>query len=217
MSETDRQTDNQVRSAKWALTFYEKQYDLLEKFPEGVVRWGGQDEICPDTGRKHKQVFVQTKQMRFSQIRKLFPGVHIEIVKPENWFKVINYCKKKDTRDPDGKQFDETNPSKPMSMGDALTALAAYADANEDVNNIGKEEPLSVLRKKEYWVLVNKYLRDTDNANGISLFTNNQIINAWCETRSYWVLRSRSQDEEAKVEEVTNIVVSTEINSPDIV
>jgi len=91
--QTDRQTD---KSTRWQATFYEGQYHYLTKMPHQVAEWGWQEEICPDTKRLHKQAWFRTKtQVRFSQVRQIFPGVHVEIAR--DWNKLRNYSLKKDS------------------------------------------------------------------------------------------------------------------------
>jgi len=95
-------------ATNWQMTVYEGQYQLLDKMPPGVKAWGWQDEICPDTGRKHRQGYVQlTRQQRLSFLRKILPGVHVEIAR--NIQDLILYCSKEATRDPDGQQIRVVN------------------------------------------------------------------------------------------------------------
>jgi len=95
------------------MTVYEDQYGLLAVMPPEVAEWGWQDEICPDTSRSHKQGYLRTKsQVRFSALRKILPGIHLEIAK--DWNALKQYCSKSDTRNPDGEQVHQTSniPSK---------------------------------------------------------------------------------------------------------
>lgn len=101
----DRQTD---KTSRWQMTVQEAQYGLLEKMPPGIAEWGWQDEICPTTGRKHKQGFLRTSsQCRLSALIKLLPGIHFEAAR--NWPALITYCGKKETRDPNGEQVRQTS------------------------------------------------------------------------------------------------------------
>jgi len=104
----DRQTDSQVKSTRWQMTVQVPQYDLLKTMPPGIAEWGWQDEISPSTGNPHKQGFCRTQtQMRRKQLSELLPGVHVEVAR--DWNKLINYCRKSDTRDPNGEQVRQTN------------------------------------------------------------------------------------------------------------
>jgi hypothetical protein len=56
----------------------------------------GQLEECPKTKRQHYQFAVKTGQVRMSQVRKVFPGAHIESArKPAA---LLQYVEKEDTR-----------------------------------------------------------------------------------------------------------------------
>lgn len=101
------------KSSRWQMTVYEGQYGLLQAMPFEVADWGWQDEICPETQKKHRQGYIRTKnQVRLSGVRKFLPGVHVEIAR--NWAALLAYCKKAETRDPNGQQVHQTNdiPSK---------------------------------------------------------------------------------------------------------
>lgn len=94
--QTDRQTD---KSSRWQFTAYEPQWGFFTTMPPGVAEWGWNTEICPETNRKHYQGYLRlTQQQRFAWLRKLIPGVHVEVAK--NWDALVNYCKKEDTRAP---------------------------------------------------------------------------------------------------------------------
>lgn len=115
------------------MTVYEPQWPLLEVMPPDVAEWGWQDEVCPDTGRKHKQGYLRTKsQMRFSGLKKILPGVHLEVAR--NWAALMTYCKKVESRDPDGNQVHQINdiPSKYV-FSDELAAkiVAKYPETFE--------------------------------------------------------------------------------------
>jgi len=91
---TDRQTD---KSSRWQFTAYEDQWDLFKTMPPGIAEWGWQKETCPNTQKLHYQGYLRTtSQVRFSALKKILPGVHIEVAK--NWQALINYCQKIDTR-----------------------------------------------------------------------------------------------------------------------
>lgn len=96
MSETDRQTDTTAKSTRWAFTAYVDQWSLFKTMPHDIAEWGWQEEICPETSRHHYQGYLRTKQqVRFSQLQKLLPGVHIE--PSRDWNKLKQYCQKPDT------------------------------------------------------------------------------------------------------------------------
>jgi len=106
MSEkTDRQTD---KSSRWAFTAYEDQWSLFENMPPGIAEWGWNAEVCPKTNRKHYQGYLRlTQQQRFAWLRKLLPGVHIEVSK--NWDALKLYCQKEETRIPGTEPVTQTS------------------------------------------------------------------------------------------------------------
>lgn len=92
--QTDRQTD---KSSRWQFTAYEDQWALFDQMPPGIAEWGWQKETCPKTQKLHYQGYLRlSQQQRFSWIKKILPGVHLEVAK--NWEALINYCSKIETR-----------------------------------------------------------------------------------------------------------------------
>jgi len=84
------------KSSRWAMTVFEPQFKCLEVVPPIVAEWGWQDEVCPTSGKLHKQGYIRTyQQQRFAAMKKAFPGVHLEIAR--DWNKLLNYCNKTDT------------------------------------------------------------------------------------------------------------------------
>lgn len=85
------------KSSRWQFTAYEEQFTLFKSMPPGVVEWGWNTEICPKTNRTHYQGYLRLyQQQRFAWLRKILPGVHVEIAK--NWTALVQYCQKEDTR-----------------------------------------------------------------------------------------------------------------------
>jgi len=96
------------KTTRWAFTAFEQQWKLFEKMPREIGAWGWQLEKCPDTGKLHYQGYLRTiGQHRFKgepgpqsvpadSLRRLLPGVHITAA--ANWQKLINYCKKKESK-----------------------------------------------------------------------------------------------------------------------
>lgn len=134
MSKTDRQTD---KSSRWSFTAYEQQYGLLSDIPHEIAEWGWQDEVCPDTGRPHRQGYLRTKQqVRLSKLTKLLPGIHLEVAR--DWNKLVNYCKKSETAVP-GTQVHTVNSnmrtiySLAKEVANALPPLALLEEEFEDL------------------------------------------------------------------------------------
>jgi len=87
------------KSSRWQFTAYQEQFSLFQAMPPGVAEWGWNTEICPKTNRTHYQGYLRlAQQQRFAWVRKILPGVHVEIAK--NWTALVQYCKKEDTRAP---------------------------------------------------------------------------------------------------------------------
>lgn len=94
IGKTDRQTD---KSSRWQFTAYEDQWALFVSMPPGIAEWGWQKEQCPKTQKLHYQGYLRTPaQVRFSALKKILPGVHLEVAK--NWQALVAYCAKIETR-----------------------------------------------------------------------------------------------------------------------
>jgi len=120
---TDRQTD---KSSRWSFTAYEEQYGLFNTMPPGIAEWGWNAEICPETNRPHRQGYLRLQsQQRFAWLKKILPGVHIEVAK--NWDALVNYCKKEDTRAPGTIPVHQTN-SIPNHYQYAETVARQYVE-----------------------------------------------------------------------------------------
>jgi len=195
MGQTDRQTD---KSSRWAFTAFEDQWSLFTIMPDIIAEWGWQEEVCATTARKHYQGYLRTKrQVRFSQLAKSLPKVHLEIAK--DWNKLLSYCNKTDTA-VEGTQQHQVSSTPSMSMADALIMLA---------NNLSDLEPLTLeqmtddaIAKRsvfEYWQSVTKILMD--NPNMVGLFTQPQYLRAWSNTRAVWVHHAKLKAESIVYEE----------------
>jgi len=112
------ETDRQTKSSRWAFTAYEDQWSLFETMPPGIAEWGWNAEICPKTNRRHYQGYLRlTQQQRFAWLRKLLPGVHIEVSK--NWEALKQYCQKEETRIPG---------TEPVARSNSVPSHFQYAD-----------------------------------------------------------------------------------------
>lgn len=114
--QTDRQTSG--KTTRWQITVYESQWPLMETMPPGIAWWGWQKEICPTTEKAHYQgCMISRQQHRWSgckgdykvasTLTQQLPGVHIEPA--DNWQKLLQYCKKEDTRAPGSSFIAQTN------------------------------------------------------------------------------------------------------------
>jgi len=135
-AKTDRQTDTSGKTSRWQITVHEQQWPLMETMPPGISWWGWQKEICPTTDRPHYQgCMISRQQHRWSgckgdykvaaTLRQMLPGVHIEPA--DNWQKLLQYCKKEDTRAP-GSEFQAQTNSIPTHFQYAETVAKQYVE-----------------------------------------------------------------------------------------
>lgn len=194
-----------VKSTRWSFTAYEEQWSLFAVVPtDPIQKWGWQEEVCPKTQRRHYQGYIQTnRQVRFAQLKKILPGVHLEVAR--NWQALVNYCKKAETA-VDGTQQVVENPVKHLSMAEALIRVA---EARPDIHFSGNELP-DDLRKKyvaEYDGAVATLLREDKNL--IGLYSQPQYERAYVKWRSVWVgYADEKTDRQTDIRSETESVVS---------
>lgn len=177
MGETDRQTD---KSSRWAFTAYEAEWPLFQVINDLVAEWGWQTEVCPNTQRKHYQGYLRTKrQVRFAQLKKVFPGVHLETAR--DWNKLLNYCKKKDSAVP-GTQVNEVNRTKALTMAEALIALAEASSFSRLKDMSGNR--LVEEKDNMFWDAVASLLEG--DANLVGLYTQPQYHRAFIKLSRFW-------------------------------
>jgi len=82
------------RGSGWSITIFDDAY----KDATLPAKWTlvGQMEKCPETGTIHFQGMLNTPQVRFSAVKRVFPKAHIELAK--NKIGLVKYVKKEDTR-----------------------------------------------------------------------------------------------------------------------
>jgi len=190
----DRQTD---KTTRWAFTAYENQWNLFETMNELVAEWGWQTEKCPETERLHYQGFIRTKrQVRLSQLIKIFPGVHLE--QARNWDALMAYCSKSESAVA-GTQVFQSNPSRAMTMAQALDRLAIQGPMPEIPShwdeNERRETLINRLYTNDYWDRVIKILGEDENL--IGLYSQPQYLRAWLATFPVWIDRQTDRQEEA--------------------
>jgi len=178
------------KTTRWAFTAYENQYAIIDDLDKSVVaEVGYQDEVCPETGRKHRQGFIRThRQVRFSQMRRLMPGVHIEVAR--NWDALLAYCRKKETRDVSGSQVHrDFSKFAPPRLHQILELMAGYAVMDHRVANKNRQTDRQTLvaldPMEQYWIIVPALLRDSPELIGILAQPLPQ--NAWKHTRMFWI------------------------------
>lgn len=169
------------KSTRWAFTAYEGQWDLFKSMPPIVAEWGWQTETCPDTQRLHYQGYLRTqRQVRFNQIKKALPGVHLETA--QNWDALVNYCKKPDTAVP-GTQVHVAPLFTNMTMA---AALIKVAEQQTEVKYEGCEsvEEFKQLHKVEFEIAVGMLLKVDENL--IGLYSQPQYERAYVKWRDVW-------------------------------
>jgi len=217
-------TDN--KSQRWAFTAFEQHYDIVDavsKDKELVKMLKFQDEVCPDTGRKHRQGCILTQRpVRFSKLRAALPGVHIEQAK--NWTALLAYCEKNETRDPSGSQVTIDNTSfSAKKVSNFLDDIADYLwtewdnerdfDQEDRINTNPPDHPTRSnpeLIKAEYWRAVSHIVRTNPEAIGVLAQPLPQ--NAWKHTRQVWLERSSDRRWSNSI----TLQPSTEISFPSI-
>ncbi|AXH77957.1 MAG: replication associated protein [Cressdnaviricota sp.] len=180
---TDRQTD---KSSRWSFTAYEEQYALFNTMPPGIAEWGWNAEICPETNRPHRQGYLRLQsQQRFAWLKKILPGVHIEVAK--NWDALVNYCKKEDTRAPGTIPVHQTN-SIPTHFQYAETVAQQYVELYglSDLDDCEWDPPL-VTRTKLISIM------DRLDAIVNKDITEGRRYAAWITTNPAWTVMWKSK------------------------
>lgn len=198
--------DQTDKTSRWAFTAYADQYHLFNNvMPDVIAEIGYQKEICPDTQREHYQGYIRTsRQVRFAQLRKIFPGVHLEAAR--NWDALLEYCKKKESAVP-GTQVhigNETERPKQLTMSQALIFFAShypYGETRPDFSEMTGQQ-LTDYKKAEFWRIVNNCI-DTD-ANLIGVYHQPQYIRCWEHTSSKWLERCLESAEWAETDRQTD-------------
>lgn len=89
--------DQNARKYSWGPnTWFDFPGDWPEILSIHCMRFVGQEEVCPDTGRVHLQFFCVFKNAKtFTAVCGLFPGAHMEVT--QNVHAARNYCRKSRT------------------------------------------------------------------------------------------------------------------------
>jgi len=180
--------DQTDKTSRWAFTAYAEQYSLFNTvLPDVIAEIGYQKEIAPDTQREHYQGYIRTsRQVRFAQLRKIFPGVHLEPAR--NWEALLQYCKKTESAVP-GTQVhigNETERPQQLTMPQALTYFAAnypYEDSPDYKELTGQR--LKDYKHNMFWRTVNNCI--ANDRKLIGLYHQPQYIRCWEHTASQWL------------------------------
>lgn len=181
--------ESQAKTSRWSFTAYEDQWNLFQSMPAIIAEWGWQEEVCPKTQRKHYQGFVRTlRQVRFSQLRKALPGVHIEPAK--NWDALVNYCKKEETAVA-GTQVHEMTTIKSLTFAKALIKVAEHRPRNINFDSCETIEDFKQKYAYEYERAVAELLEEDENLVGV--YSQPQYERAYVKWRAVWVKKAESE------------------------
>nr|WPR18768.1 MAG: replication polyprotein [Chemarfal virus 119] len=182
--------DKKPRTSRWQFTAYEDQYPLIESRHDLIAEIGWQDEICPDTGRKHRQGYLRThRQCRLAQLVSIIPGVHLE--KARDWEALKNYCSKLETRDPSGCQV-QRSYERPLRLHEMLIEVARQY-LFEKQTSMWSEEWLSRLdRQTDRRLLIKAlyiYAKQlcTNHPEYAIVISRQDAKDAWCNFFDLWI------------------------------
>jgi len=142
--------NSRVSPSYWfCFTFFSYSLEDIKRFQGLQGKYVFQEEICPDTNRKHLQGTVRfdTKK-RLVTINKEYPNTHWEVCK--NSKKAILYCSKEDTRVPGSMVF--TN----MRLPEKLRSLQSLREWQQEVWDMIQDEFREPNDKIIYWIWENK-------------------------------------------------------------
>lgn len=187
------------KSSRWAFTAYEGQYPVIDSIAQSgdplIAEMGYQDEVCPETGRKHRQGYVRTvRQVRFNALSKVLRGIHIEVARDYNALK--QYCRKVETRDPEGaqvvKKFEKAKTLHELMMWMADIAWQDYEDHDRETAK-HPAYPVGAEQKAQYIALTSTIL--LQEPEYVSIFAQPIAKNAWNDYRAVWLERSSKNRE----------------------
>nr|QRI44171.1 MAG: replication-associated protein [Cressdnaviricota sp.] len=130
------------------------------------------------------------RQVRASQMRTLFPGVHVEAAR--DWNKLLNYCKKADTAVA-GSQVLQTNTQTHLTMAEALKKLAAHVPFRapptfEEYTSDTWEKTWKNIVEHEYIQATKEILRNDIRLVGV--YATNSMKQAWHMYRDVFIENS---------------------------
>lgn len=117
-----------VPARRWCVTLFQDEFEYNNLQPEWIhVRYiVGQREICPETGRKHYQLYVELKRgQRLPWLQRVvFNGVRCRAEAARGTqAECIEYCTKERTRDPDEHHVEYGEPSRGAGSRTDLSEL----------------------------------------------------------------------------------------------
>lgn len=184
------------KSTRWQFTAFESHYHLIEARHDVIAEIGWQDEICPDTGRKHRQGYLRTvRQVRKKQLYETLPGVHIEVAR--NWAGLVNYCRKQESRDPSGNQV-ALKYERPLRLHEMLIEAARNYLHEKETGMWSDPAYICLDRQTDRQILLKAlacYSRPLVHAHpeyGVVL-SRSDARDAWCNYIQVWVEKAEDQ------------------------
>lgn len=185
----------QFKSTRWQFTAFEGQYPILDAATQEqhplIAEIGWQDEICEKTKKKHRQGYCRTvRQVRFKQLQEVLTGIHIEPA--INWEDLINYCRKKETRDPSGNQV-AIKYERPMRLHEMLIEVA-YWFLNDQAPSV---RALSSIDRQTDRQILLRYLRDYSyplvvrHPEYAIVLSRQDARDAWCGYVDLWIEKAK--------------------------
>lgn len=174
------------RFTKWSATFYEGEYHYFDNMPSVVKCYGYQDELCPTTGKKHRQAWLLTAQQTFTAVQKKIPGVHLKpVMTDEHWTHLKDYCKKSNTRDLSGNVVEEVRNDNYLTQSDIYMLIAKHVKGYMTLERIRQcSEMKWNIDREEYWYGVNSILFERPElSNFLSAPASERF---WMRTNSTW-------------------------------
>lgn len=183
------------RSTRWQFTAYERDYPLLDTYRatagdqhELIAEIGWQDEICPNTQKKHRQGYVRTvRQVRFTQIKNAMGTIHLE--KAKNWEALKAYCKKEESRDPSGEQV-AIQFERPLRLHEMLVRVADSFKIQEELE--GRNPLVAIDRQTDRHFLL-RILREHSkplvlkHPEYATVLVRQDARDAWCDYIEVWL------------------------------
>jgi hypothetical protein len=133
----------------WMITMFEYPDDitlaqLAERTQGNCTYLCGQEEICPNTGRKHLQLYYEGKSIRFNRLKGFFPTAHLESRKGKQ-ADAIKYCTKEESRYRSLEAFGTPREQRQGRRSD-LALLADAINNNESQLDVAQLHPATWIR-----------------------------------------------------------------------
>lgn len=180
------------KSTRWAFTAYEKDYALIDSLVSGhdlIAEIGFQDEVCPTSGRKHRQGYLRTvRQVRFGQLKEVLGTIHFEVAK--SWNALVAYCRKVKSRDPSGSQV-QVKFERPMRLHEMLIEVASTLLSMDSTVGIDRQTDRQVLLR---WLREGSQNLVHCNPEYAIVLVRADAKDAWCDYVDVWFSKAAMKD-----------------------